>query len=223
MIATGLTLPRSVVFDKLGNLLILEAWAKGLTVHTLDPSTGCIASSKVLIANPSLNHGLALSPDGKTVYVSSYTTTWSYSYDAATQTVANETVVVKNQNPTGHPSRTLAIPPNNPNILVVSLGSEDNIDHPSINKETGRAIVKVFDLTQTPAGGWDYNSQGWYLGYGLRNEIALVFDGNNHVWGVENSGDDLQRTVNGVSTDIHYDNPAEELNYRMSFVSIHPH
>ena len=32
-------------------------------------------------------------------------------------------------------------------------------------------------------------------------------------WDVENSGDDLHRTVDGVATDIHYDNPAEELNY----------
>ncbi|KAM7203005.1 L-sorbosone dehydrogenase [Naviculisporaceae sp. PSN 640] len=212
LIASGLQLPRTVVFDTAGNLLVLEAW-KGLSVHTLDPLTGCIASSKTLISNPALNHGLTLSPDGQTLYVSSMPTAWSYSYDAATQTLSNEQIIVSGMNPGGHPSRTLAIPSNNPNLLVVSLGSEDNIDHPSINKETGRAIVKVFDLSQTPAGGWNYNTQGWYLGYGLRNEIALVFDGNNHVWGVENSGDNLERTVNGQTADVHHNNPAEELNY----------
>jgi glucose/arabinose dehydrogenase len=82
-------------------------------------------------------------------------------------------------NPSGHNSRTLAVPPNRPDLLIVSLGSADNIDHASVKKETGRAIVKVFDLTKTPAGGWTYNTQGWYLGYGLRNEIGIVFDGNN--------------------------------------------
>jgi hypothetical protein len=71
------------------------------------------------------------------------------------------------------------VPPNRPDLLIVSLGSADNIDHASVKKETGRAIVKVFDLTKTPAGGWTYNTQGWYLGYGLRNEIGIVFDGNN--------------------------------------------
>lgn len=35
----------------------------------------------------------------------------------------------------------------------------------------------------------------------------------NSLWGVENSADELNRTVNGVSTDIHEDNPAEELNF----------
>lgn len=55
-----------------------------------------------------------------------------------------------------------------------------------------------------------------------------MFDGNNkwvistteksntdhlRLWGVENSSDDMRRTVNGVTTDIHNDNPAEELNY----------
>ena len=94
-------------------------------------------------------------------------------------TATGQTVVVKGMNPGGHNTRTLAIPPNKPNLLVVSLGSNSNVDDPSVKKETGRAIVKVFDLSKTPAGGWSYNSEGWYLGYGLRNEIGIVFDGNN--------------------------------------------
>jgi glucose/arabinose dehydrogenase len=35
----------------------------------------------------------------------------------------------------------------------------------------------------------------------------------NRLWGVENSGDSFVRTVNGVSIDIHDDNPSEELDY----------
>ncbi|KAI1639193.1 hypothetical protein F4809DRAFT_596976 [Biscogniauxia mediterranea] len=68
-------------------------------------------------------------------------------------------------------------------------------------------------MSAVPAGGYSYNTQGTVLGYGLRNEVALAFDPNGHVWGAENSGDDFTRTVNGQSTDIHIDNPAEELNY----------
>jgi hypothetical protein len=33
------------------------------------------------------------------------------------------------------------------------------------------------------------------------------------LWGVENSSDELHRTINGTSVDIHTDNPADELNY----------
>ncbi|KAK0716397.1 soluble quino protein glucose/sorbosone dehydrogenase [Lasiosphaeris hirsuta] len=212
LIASGLSTPRSVLFDTEGHLLVLQA-GLGLTAHSIG-ADGCISSSKTLIENKQLNHGLALSPDGKTVYVSASPTAWSYTYDPVALTATNQKVVVKGMNPGGHSSRTLAVPPNNPNLLIVSLGSNDNIDMLSAQKETGRAIVKVFDLSKTPSGGWTYNSQGWYLGYGLRNEIAIVFDGNNMVWGIENSGDQLTRAVTGSrSIDVHIDNPAEELNY----------
>lgn len=33
------------------------------------------------------------------------------------------------------------------------------------------------------------------------------------LWGVENSSDELHRTVGGISVDIHTDNPADEINY----------
>lgn len=37
---------------------------------------------------------------------------------------------------------------------------------------------------------------------------------NPRVWGVENSADEFARVVDGVSTPIVEENPAEELNYR---------
>ncbi|KAK1756803.1 L-sorbosone dehydrogenase [Echria macrotheca] len=211
LVGTGMSKPRGILFDTEGHLLVLQA-GYGLTAHTFG-ADGCINSTKTLIQNNQLNHGLALSPDGKTLYVSAAPTAWSWSYDAKAMTVSGQTVVVRGMNAGGHNTRTLAVPPNHPNLLIVSLGSDGNIDQPTVQKETGRAIVKVFDLSKTPSGGYSYNTQGWYLGYGLRNEIALVFDGNNMVWGVENSGDQLTRNVGGKSVDVHIDNPAEELNY----------
>jgi glucose/arabinose dehydrogenase len=177
LLATGLSKPRTVLFDTEGHLLVLEA-GKGLTAHTIG-ADGCITASKTVIENVQLNHGLALSPDGKTVYVSAMPTAWSYSYDATNMTATGQTVVIRGMNPSGHKARTLAVPPNNPNLLIVSLGSEGNIDGPAIMKETGRAIVKVFDLSKAPSGGYTYNTQGWYLGYRLRNEVGIIFDGNN--------------------------------------------
>ncbi|KAI8235313.1 Cellobiose dehydrogenase [Colletotrichum sp. SAR 10_86] len=125
-----------------------------------------------------------------------------------------QTVVVKGMQQGGHPTRALLIPPATPHLLVIQQGSYSNFDYESLNKGVARAVVKVFDLRSVPSGGYTYNTQGWFLGWGLRNEVALAADGNNMIWGVENSGDDFARTVNGRSYDIHNDNPAEELNFR---------
>lgn len=35
----------------------------------------------------------------------------------------------------------------------------------------------------------------------------------NRLWGVENSADELHRTIGGVAVDIHTDNPADEVNF----------
>ncbi|SPO05547.1 uncharacterized protein DNG_08234 [Cephalotrichum gorgonifer] len=211
-ISGGVRSPRAVVVDDLGNLLVLEA-GKGLSVHTLDADDGCISTSKMLIENPALNHGLHISPDARKVYVSSMTTAWEWSYDSAAQAVADQRVVVKNMYTGGHPSRSLVVPPATPNLLVIQLGSNSNFDMESLDIATARANVKVFDVAEAPEGGWDWITEGWPLGYGLRNDIALIVDGNNMVWSAENSADQLTRSADGSTVDVHIDNPAEELNY----------
>ncbi|KAH8819380.1 cellobiose dehydrogenase-like protein [Xylogone sp. PMI_703] len=211
-IAGGLTTPRGVIVDSAGNLLIVQS-GKGITVHTLS-SNGCVSSTKTLVSLTSLNHGIYLSIDGKTLYASSLTTVYSWTYDANTQTVSSTSkTIVNGMNPGGHPSRTLVISPKSPNLLVIQEGSNSNIDNESVNIKTERAVVKVFDLNSVPSGGYVWTTGGYQAGYGLRNEVGLTFDGNSMLWGVENSSDDAQRTVNGQSKDIHQDNPAEELNY----------
>ena len=110
-----------------------------------------------------------------------------------------------------HITRTLLVSRKHPNLIAVSLGSEVNLDLESIDPALGRAAVKVFDLRAVPSGGYDYATQGHMLAYGARNEIGLAEDGAGNVWGVENSADQLTRTKNGVSTDVHIDNPGEKL------------
>lgn len=206
-------MPRDMVVDSLGNLLIAES-GRGLTVHTFG-ANGCIASSKTLVSNRAFNHGIALSPDGKTLYASSLTTAWRWAYDASTQTVSGQETVIRGMNPGGHPTRGMVVSPVHPELLVVQLGSSENFDMESLDPAVGRSIVKVFNMSAVPAGGHDYASGGWLLGYGLRNEIGLALDLEGNVWGVENSGDQFQRTpLNGGSAyDIHNDNPADELNF----------
>ncbi|KAI1365160.1 soluble quino protein glucose dehydrogenase [Xylaria arbuscula] len=210
-VASGLRQPRTIIFDPLGNMLVLQA-TSGASVHTFGPD-GCINSTTSLIANSGLNHGLSLSPDGKTLYASSATQVWSWTYDAATRKVSNQKTVITGISQGIHSTRTVVVSPKNPNIIIVSTGSNANWDYAAGSPATGRACVKSFDVSKAPATGYNYNTQGTMVAYGVRNEVALAFDPNGHAWGVENSGDDFRRTVNGQSTDVHIDNPAEELNY----------
>ena len=176
-LAGNLQGPRGIFVDPLGNLLVVEA-GKGVTALHFGQD-GCVATTTTILDKTDLNHGITLSPDGTQLIVSSETTAWRYTYDAATLSVANEEVVVQNMGVSGHSSRTVVIPPKTPNLLIVSHGSDGNLDFPSIDKSLGRALVKVYDISQVPDGGYDFATQGNYLGYGLRNEVAIVPDNNN--------------------------------------------
>jgi len=175
---------------------------------------GCVTSSKTLTNQNNLNHGIALSGDGKTLYASAQTAVYSWPYDAAAGTVGTRATVVTGMYSGGsHLTRTLAIAPHQPNILLVSHGSNSNLDHPTINPKTGRSVVRAFDVSKVPANGYNYQNDGWLMGYGMRNEVGICFDANNMLWGVENSADQFTRTVNGQGKDIHQNNPAERLHY----------
>ncbi|KAI2630424.1 soluble quino protein glucose dehydrogenase [Xylaria nigripes] len=210
-IADGLRQPRTVRFDSLGNMLVLEA-SSGLSVHTFGPD-GCINSTNTIISNPGLNHGLSLTPDDKTLYVSSPSKVWSWTYDATTRQVSKQKTVININEQPGHATRTIAVSPKNSNIILVSTGSNANWDYAAGSPSTGRAAVKAFDMNQAPTDGYNYDTDGTLVAYGVRNEVGLIFDPNGHAWGVENSGDEFTRTVNSQEVDIHIDNPAEELNY----------
>ncbi|KAG4417817.1 hypothetical protein IFR04_009025 [Cadophora malorum] len=203
----GLTSPRSIIFDLAGNMLVVQS-GKGITLHTMT-ADGCISATKTLIALNSLNHGIALSADGKTLYASSMTQVYSWPYTASSGTVGTRATIITGMFSGGHSTRTLLLSPKNTNLLAVSHGSNDNFDYPSGNPKTARACVKVFDLNAIPSGGYNYISGGWLAGYGMRNEVGIAFDGNSMLWGVENSGDNFSRG----GKDVHQENPAEKLNY----------
>lgn len=177
-VAGGLTNPRSIQFDSAGNMLVVQA-GKGISYHAVG-SDGCITSTKMLVSLNSLNHGIALSPDGKTLYASSMTQAFSWPYDAAAASVGTRTTIITGMvNGGSHQTRTLAISASAPNLLVVSHGSNANIDTGASDPKTARAIIKVFDLSAIPSGGYNYPSSGWNAGYGLRNEVGITFDNNN--------------------------------------------
>ncbi|SPQ24994.1 4d3b44ca-5680-45f9-8ce3-4de2db4cd514 [Thermothielavioides terrestris] len=209
-LAGGLKQVRTIVFDPLGNMLVAEA-TKGISVHTFGPN-GCINSTAMLISGSQLNHGLALTPDGTTLYASGESAAYSWSYNPATRTVSNQKTVIKGISSGIHFTRTISVVPKQPNLILVQVGAAANLDTAAAQTSTGRAIIKIFDTTKTPSGGFNYNTDGEVFAYGLRNTIGFVPDPNGVYWGVENSGDDFTRTENGQRKDIHQNNPAEELN-----------
>ncbi len=211
-IAGGLRGVRTIVFDPLGHMLVSQA-GKGISVHTFGPD-GCINSTTTIIANAQLNHGLALTPDGKTLYASSERQMWVYSYDPATMKVGDSKVAVKGMDSGVHSTRNILVVQAKPNMVLLQVGSNANFDMAAADKSTGRAIIKIFDMSKLPESGYNYKTDGEVFGYGLRNEIGFVQDPAGTVWGVENSGDDFTRTRNGQRVDIHKDNPAEKLNNR---------
>jgi sugar lactone lactonase YvrE len=65
----------------------------------------CVKLQKQLIADSSLNHGIALTSDGKKLFASSKTTVWSWDYDGTTGTVSNKKTVVTGMSTGGHSSK----------------------------------------------------------------------------------------------------------------------
>lgn len=178
-LAGDLTTPRGIVVDSAGNLLVVENGV-GITAHILD-DTGCVASSKVLIDDTNLNHGIYLSADSTVLYASSMDSVWSWDYDPEATTVDTESArtLVTGMASGGHITRTILVPKTQQNLLVVSRGSDGNLDIPSANMTTQRAVVKVFDMDEAPEDGYDYALDGWQAGYGLRNEVGIGVDGND--------------------------------------------
>ncbi|KAJ2924136.1 hypothetical protein H1R20_g12958, partial [Candolleomyces eurysporus] len=205
----GLTGPRSLSMDDRGHLLVLER-GKGVTAHTLDEN-GCVVNSTVVIEDTSLNHGLDLAPSGDKLIASSADIAWSWNYDSASMDATNKTTLITGMNNPGHTTRTLWISRKDPNYLLVSVGSDGNIDGPSIREETGRAQIRVFDMRRIPSGGLAYSSSGEVMGYGLRNDVGIAEDRNGTIHSVENSLDNAYRTTDGDRKDIHTNNPAEKV------------
>jgi len=130
---------------------------------------------------------------------------WTYTSGQRTSTGTAETVV-RGIGTGGHSTRTLLI--DGQNRLYVTIGSASNVDAPSdpTTPPASRALIRRFDLGAIPSGGY-MASAGELFASGLRNEVGLSMDSQGRIWGVENGRDNLM-----VGGDIHYDNPAEEVN-----------
>lgn len=103
---------------------------------------------------------------------------------------------------TDHGTRTLTYQPadnSNPAYIIVSRGSDSNIELEAANTETGTAQIRRFALNDSiPDEGYDWLG-GELVGYGLRNSVGMTLGEGNKLWTVENSADEM--TWNGQ--DVH--------------------
>jgi glucose/arabinose dehydrogenase len=162
---------------------------------------------KMFAAADGLNHGIAITATH--VYASSATTVYRWSYASGDRIATGPAETVVTEMPTsGHTTRSLLIDAQN--RLYASAGSGNNVDPPPTPTTfpTYQAVIRRFDLGALPAGGYSFYYDGELFATGLRNENGLFIDSKGRMWGVENGRDNL--IVDGE--DIHYDNPAEEVN-----------
>ncbi|PVH82207.1 soluble quino protein glucose dehydrogenase [Cadophora sp. DSE1049] len=210
LIVNGLSRPRSILFDTEGALLVVEQRTGIRHLRLADGNGTCLSVQE---ETNLLNHGLALSNDGRTLYASTADVVYAWDYDPARPSLGNERrTVINGMDSGGHTSRTLLMSQRQPGILVVSRGSDGNVDIETADVISGRSQIKAFDLNNLTADSdpYGYASQGRLLGWGLRNSVGVAEEPmEGGIYSVENSVDEIER--DGV--DIHQDNPGEEMNY----------
>ncbi|RGP76967.1 hypothetical protein FLONG3_4905 [Fusarium longipes] len=216
LLLKGLQRPRHLVVDTEGNLLITEASKKGVRRVVLDQGKDldvCIDSDAALISDETLNHGIALTADGNTIFVSSPSEVYAYDYDASKGSISSRRTVITGMDGSAtHSTRTLTIPlAGNPNLLLVAGGSDGNLDVETVDKDVVRSQVRVFNIDDLLAADAPLEyGEASLLGWGLRNSVGWAEDpSTGYIWSVENSVDNLYRG----DVDIHNTNPGEELNF----------
>lgn len=72
-------------------------------------------------------------------------------------------------------ARTLLIPRAQPDVLLVQVGSNGNLDAGAAEASSGRSQIRIFKLADLEAGPKTYTA-GDLLGYGIRNNVAIAED-----------------------------------------------
>ncbi|KAL9121080.1 MAG: hypothetical protein Q9187_002366 [Circinaria calcarea] len=123
---------------------------------------------------------------------------------------SERTTLVSGMTTEDHTTRTLLIPQMANDRLLINRGSTANVDPMAADLESGHSQVKAFDLGNVPSDGYQFNTDGLRLGWGLRNSVGLAEHPlTGGIYSVENSVDQIMRE----GEDIHQDNPGEEMNF----------
>lgn len=73
----------------------------------------------------------------------------------------------------GHSTRTLLVSKFNPDLLLVSRGSDGNIDSQAAYITTGHSTIKYFNISEIMSSPADHAQGGVVLGWGLRNSVGV--------------------------------------------------
>jgi len=200
----------------------------GVQALTLQDNGGlCVtaSSSKTVVNDNTLNHGIALSPDGKTLYASSLEAVYQYTYDPSTASISGgaTTIVVillpdmrhceevanfalqNNMTNGDHVTRTLLLSKKQVGTLIVTRGSGSNLDADAESLGSGHSQIKAFNLLNR-TGTYDFLHDGKLLGWGMRNDVGIdEHPSTGGLYSVENGADNVLR----MGVDIHQNNPAE--------------
>lgn len=158
-----------------------------------------------------MNHGIAISSDGTILYASSGESAFSWKYDPAAGSASDQRILVGAMGGSDHVTRTLLLSDKVKNTLVISRGSDSNIDPVATLLSSGHSHIRAFDVGKLTGNiNYTFASDGLRLGWGLRNSVGIAeHPVTGGIWSVENSADNLERD----HADIHQDNPGEELNF----------
>jgi glucose/arabinose dehydrogenase len=158
-----------------------------------------------------LNHGIALSDDGAFLYASSVDSAWSWKYDSAAQSASDQRALIGAMSGSDHVTRTLLLSQKVNDTLIISRGSNSNIDPVAADITSGHSQIRAFNVGNlTGDQNYTYATDGLRLGWGLRNSIGVAEHPiTGGIWSVENSADNVERD----SESIREDNPGEELNF----------
>ena len=99
---------------------------------------------------------IEFSTDGTTLFATSSEIAWGWKHDVENATASNPRVVISGMG-NSFDSHTTYIPLH-PNLLIISRGSDGNVDISAASQEPGHAQVTTFDLNNVPDGGYDYTT-----------------------------------------------------------------
>ncbi|KAJ4296663.1 hypothetical protein N0V90_006711 [Kalmusia sp. IMI 367209] len=214
VVANKLNDPRGLLFDDEGGLLVVEQ-NRGISRITFNKEQdGCVrkdGDAELIINDASLNHGIALSEDSKTLYASSSTAVYAWDYDASQgRNTSGPREVIVEMDGNGHTSRTLLLSRKAPGLLLVSRGSQGNLDYETLDVQTGVSTIKAFNVTNVTDSAYNFPEDGLLLGWGLRNSVGVAEEPvTGGIYSVENSVDNFNRS----NESIHQNNPGEEMNF----------
>ncbi len=83
--------------------------------------------------------------------------------------------------PSGHNTRTVYASTKNPDLLLVSWGSDGNFDYSTSNINTGRSQIRGFKISQVSSSPVAFNAGGTIFGWGLRNSVGIGEDASGKI------------------------------------------